>query len=96
MISGRGPLGKAIVFGLLDRDTGKVHAEARRTRGAREHLHRVKSANAVEPGARRLNTNRARSLTRDSTSTLTRSLTTPKLTLTARSTRTGWRTTGVS
>ena len=27
MMRGRGPMGKAIVFGLLDRETGKVRTE---------------------------------------------------------------------
>jgi transposase-like protein len=32
MIKGRGPMGKEIVFGLLDRETGKVHTKHVRTR----------------------------------------------------------------
>lgn len=38
-IRGRGPEGKAIVFGLLDRETGKVHTSVVGTR-RKHHLHR--------------------------------------------------------
>ena len=48
-IRGRGPMGKAIVFGLLDHETGKVHTEV--VSGRRKgHLHRV-IRDRVEPGA---------------------------------------------
>jgi len=49
MIRGRGPMGKAIVFGLLDRETGKVRTsvvDARR----KYHLHRQIREN-VAPGS---------------------------------------------
>jgi len=38
-IRGRGPMGKAIVFGLLDRETGKVHTSVVGGR-RKQHLHR--------------------------------------------------------
>src|SRR5262249_47489419 len=38
-IHGRGPMGKAIVFGLLDRETGKVRTSVVGTR-RKHHLHR--------------------------------------------------------
>jgi transposase-like protein len=49
MIKGRGPMGKEIVFGLLDRETGKVrthHVETRR----KHDLHAV-IRETVEPGS---------------------------------------------
>src|SRR5580658_3841057 len=49
MIRGRGPMGKAIVFGLLDRETGKVRASVVSTR-RKHHLHREIREN-VAPGA---------------------------------------------
>ena len=48
-IRGRGPVGKAIVFGLLDRETGKVHTSVVGTR-RKHHLHREIREN-VAPGA---------------------------------------------
>src|SRR6266446_378167 len=48
-IHGRGPMGKAIVFGLLDRETGKVHTSVVGTR-RKHHLHQVIKEN-VAPGA---------------------------------------------
>ncbi len=57
-IRGRGPLGKAIVFGLLDRNTGKVHTEVVDTR-RKGHIHRVIREH-VEPGAE-LNTDALKS-----------------------------------
>ncbi len=58
MIKGRGPIGKEIVFGLLDRQTGKVHTEhvASRRKG---DLHDVIRA-VVKPGAE-LNTDALKS-----------------------------------
>jgi transposase-like protein len=48
-IRGRGSMGKDIVFGLLDHETGKVHTEV--VSGRRKgHLHRV-IRDRVEPGA---------------------------------------------
>jgi transposase-like protein len=48
-IHGRGPVGKAIVFGLLDRETGKVRASVVGTR-RKHHLHREIREN-VAPGS---------------------------------------------
>lgn len=48
-IHGRGPEGKAIVFGLLDRETGKVHTSVVGTR-RKHHLHREIRQN-VAPGS---------------------------------------------
>jgi transposase-like protein len=48
-IRGRGPMGKAIVFGLLDRETGKVHTSVVGTR-RKHHLHQVIREN-VAPGS---------------------------------------------
>lgn len=48
-IRGRGPMGKAIVFGLLDRETGKVRASVVGTR-RKHHLHNEIRKN-VAPGA---------------------------------------------
>src|ERR1700724_3045606 len=50
-IYGRGPEGKAIVFGLLDRETGEVRTSVSGTRH-KHHLHAVIRAN-VQPGAER-------------------------------------------
>jgi transposase-like protein len=57
-IHGRGPDGKAIVFGLLDRETGKVHASVVGTR-RKHHLHHEIREN-VAPGAE-LNTDALKS-----------------------------------
>jgi hypothetical protein len=54
-IHGRGPLGKAIVFGLLDRETGRVHTSVVGTR-RKHHLHQV-IRETVEAGSE-LNTAR--------------------------------------
>jgi len=48
-IHGRGPMGKAIVFGLLDRETGEVRTSVVGTR-RKHHLHREIRAN-VTPGS---------------------------------------------
>jgi transposase-like protein len=48
-IHGRGPMGKAIVFGLLDRETGKVRTSLVAAR-RKHHLHREIREN-VAPGA---------------------------------------------
>lgn len=48
-IRGRGPMGKAIVFGLLDRETGKVRASVVGTR-RKQHLHSEIREN-VAPGS---------------------------------------------
>ncbi len=48
-IHGRGPMGKAIVFGLLDRETGKVHTSVVGSR-RKHHLHKEIREN-VAPGA---------------------------------------------
>lgn len=48
-IRGRGPMGKAIVFGLLDRETGKVHTSVVGSR-RKHHLHHEIREN-VAPGA---------------------------------------------
>jgi transposase-like protein len=48
-IHGRGPMGKAIVFGLLDRETGEVRASVVGTR-RKKHLHEQIREN-VAPGA---------------------------------------------
>jgi transposase-like protein len=48
-IHGRGPIGKAIVFGLLDRETGKVRTSVVGTR-RKHHLHREIREN-VAPGS---------------------------------------------
>jgi transposase-like protein len=57
-IQGRGPMGKAIVFGLLDRETGTVRASVVGTR-RKHHLHREIREN-VAPGAE-LNTDALKS-----------------------------------
>ena len=57
-IHGRGPEGKAIVFGLLDRETGKVRTSVVGTR-RKHHLHREIRDN-VAPGAE-LNTDALKS-----------------------------------
>lgn len=57
-IHGRGPMGKAIVFGLLDRETGKVRTSVVGTR-RKHHLHREIREN-VAPGAE-LNTDALKS-----------------------------------
>jgi transposase-like protein len=57
-IHGRGPVGKAIVFGLLDRETGKVCASVVGTR-RKHHLHTAIREN-VAPGAE-LNTDALKS-----------------------------------
>src|SRR5947209_839985 len=57
-IHGRGPMGKAIVFGLLDRETGKVHTSVVGTR-RKHHLHAEIRAN-VAPGSE-LNTDALKS-----------------------------------
>ncbi len=57
-IHGRGPDGKAIVFGLLDRETGKVHASVVGSR-RKHHLHHEIREN-VAPGAE-LNTDALKS-----------------------------------
>src|SRR6202050_1279481 len=57
-IHGRGPVGKAIVFGLLDRETGKVRASVVGTR-RKHYLHREIREN-VAPGAE-LNTDALKS-----------------------------------
>lgn len=57
-IHGRGPMGKAIVFGLLDRETGKVHASVVGSR-RKYHLHAVIREN-VAPGSE-LNTDALKS-----------------------------------
>jgi transposase-like protein len=58
MIHGRGPMGKEIVFGLLDRETGKVHTchVSKRRKG---NLHEV-IREVVEPGSE-LNTDALKS-----------------------------------
>ena len=48
-IKGRGPMGKAIVFGLLERETGKVRTSVVGTR-RKHHLHATIREN-VEPKA---------------------------------------------
>ena len=48
-ISGRGPEGKAIVFGLLDRETGKAHATVVDSRRKGELQKQVRAT--VEPGS---------------------------------------------
>jgi len=57
-IRGRGPMGKAIVFGLLDRETGEVRTSVVETR-RKHHLHRQIRQN-VAPGAE-LNTDALKS-----------------------------------
>ncbi len=57
-IHGRGPMGKAIVFGLLDRETGKVRTAVVGTR-RKHHLHKV-IRETVETGAE-LNTDALKS-----------------------------------
>ncbi len=57
-IRGRGPMGKAIVFGLLDREAGKVHTSVVGTR-RKHHLHEVIREN-VAPGSE-LNTDALKS-----------------------------------
>jgi transposase-like protein len=57
-IRGRGPMGKAIVFGLLDRETGRVRASVVGTR-RKHHLHSEIREN-VAPGAE-LNTDALKS-----------------------------------
>ena len=57
-IHGRGPVGKAIVFGLLERETGKVRASVVGTR-RKHHLHAAIRGN-VAPGAE-LNTDALKS-----------------------------------
>lgn len=57
-IRGRGPMGKAIVFGLLDRETGKVRASVVGTR-RKHHLHCEIRKN-VKPGSE-LNTDALKS-----------------------------------
>jgi transposase-like protein len=57
-IHGRGPDGKAIVFGLLDRETGRVRTSVVGTR-RKHHLHR-KIREHVAPGAE-LNTDALKS-----------------------------------
>lgn len=57
-IHGRGPIGKAIVFGLLDRETGKVRTSVVGTR-RKHHLHEV-IKETVEPGSE-LNTDALKS-----------------------------------
>jgi transposase-like protein len=57
-IRGRGPIGKAIVFGLLDRQTGTVRASVVGTR-RKHHLHKEIREN-VAPGAE-LNTDALKS-----------------------------------
>jgi transposase-like protein len=57
-IHGRGPDGKAIVFGLLDRETGKVKASVVGTR-RKKHLH-TEIRETVAPGAE-LNTDALKS-----------------------------------
>ena len=57
-IRGRGPMGKAIVFGLLDRETGKVRTSVVGMR-RKHHLHREIREN-VAPGAE-LNTDALKS-----------------------------------
>src|SRR5947209_1885228 len=57
-IHGRGPMGKAIVFGLLDRETGKVRTSVVGTR-RKHHLHKEIREN-VAPGSE-LNTDALKS-----------------------------------
>src|SRR5437762_8765929 len=57
-IHGRGPMGKAIVFGLLDRETGKVHTSVVGTR-RKHHLHK-EIRETVAPGSE-LNTDALKS-----------------------------------
>jgi transposase-like protein len=92
VIHGRGPEGKAIVFGLLDRETGKVHTSVVGTR-RKQHLHREIREN-VAPGAE-LNTDALKSY-EGSTNTRTKSSTTRKHMSMARSILTSWKTSGVS
>ncbi len=58
MIKGRGPMGKEIVFGLLDRETGKVHTRHVSKR-RKTNLHEV-IREVVEPGSE-LNTDALKS-----------------------------------
>jgi transposase-like protein len=57
-IHGRGPMGKEIVFGLLDRETGKVHLKHVRTRRKGELQKEIRKV--VEPGSE-LNTDAPKS-----------------------------------
>jgi transposase-like protein len=57
-IHGRGPMGKEIVFGLLDRETGKVHTKHVRTRRKGDLQSEIRKV--VEPGAE-LNTDALKS-----------------------------------
>jgi transposase-like protein len=58
MIKGRGPMGKEIVFGLLDRETGKVHIKHVRTRRKGDLQSEIRKV--VEPGSE-LNTDALKS-----------------------------------